>query len=254
MNGFLKHYAQPAFLLCVALLAFAAGGMSWVKYYFSLWLEKEPIELRKSFDDMDESKLAPFIVKDKTKIQSNDIIDSLGTKDYLEWVLVDSQAEKNSPVGSLLLFITYYGKADSVPHVPEECYTGGGYRKVSSVPITFELTDDGSENPGRSIPGRYVVFKKAGSEEWSDSQTFPVLYLFNVNRTYTNTRNEARFILGRNLRSKHSYFTKVEMVFNRTDKPPDQKAAMAVCNKLLSVLLPVLEQNHWPDKDDLTGR
>jgi hypothetical protein len=254
MKKLIKHYAQPAFLLCVVLLAFVAGGMSWVKHYFSLWLEKEPIELRKSLDDLDESKLAPFIVEDKIKIQSNDIIDSLGTKDYLEWVLVDSQAEQNGSVGPLLLFMTYYGKADSVPHVPEECYTGGGYRKVSSVPIEFEITDDNPESSGRSIPGRYVVFKKANTEIWSPRGSFPVLYLFNVNRAYTNTRTEARFILGRNLRSKHSYFSKIEMVFNRTDKPPEQEDAIAVCNKLLSVLLPVLEQDHWPDKDDLAGR
>jgi hypothetical protein len=253
MKKLIKHYAQPVFLLCVALLALVAGSMSWVKYYFSLWLEKEPIELRKSLDDIDESKLAPFIVKDKIKIQSNDIVDSLGTEDYIEWVLVDSQAEQNSPVGSLLLFITYYGKADSVPHVPEECYTGGGYRKVSSEPIRFELTGGNPESPGRSIPGRYVVFKKANSEIWSSRETFPVLYLFNVNRAYTNTRTEARFILGRSLRSKHSYFSKIEMVFNRTDKPPDEQAAIDVCNKLLSVLLPVLERSHWPDKDDLAG-
>jgi len=254
MNKFLKHYAQPAFLLCVALLAFVAGGMSWVKYYFKLWLDKPPIELTRPLDDLDESRLAPFIVKDKIKIQSNDIVDSLGTEDYLQWVLVDSQAEQNSPVGSLLLFITYYGKADSVPHVPEECYTGGGYKKDTSVPIKFELADGDPESPGRTIPGRYVVFKRANSEIWSSRETFPVLYLFNVNRTYTNTRTDARFILGRNLRNKHSYFSKIEMVFNRMDKPPDEEAAIAECNKLLSVLLPVLEQDHWPDKNDLAGR
>jgi hypothetical protein len=255
MKKLLKHYAQPAFLICVVLLAFVAGGMSWVKYYFKLWLDKAPIGLNKSLDDLDESKLAPFIVENKIKIQSNDIVDSLGTQDYLQWVLVDSQAEKNSTVGSLLLFITYYGKADSVPHVPEECYTGGGYKKVSSVPITFELPNaaEDQSSPVRKIPGRYVVFQRANSEIWSSRESFPVLYLFNVNRIYTNTRTDARFILGRNLRGKHSYFSKVEMVFNRMNKPPDEQAAIAVCNKLLSVLLPVLERDHWPDKDDLAG-
>ncbi len=256
MNSFLKHYAQPAFVLCVALLAFVAGGMSWVKSYFKLWLEKPPIELRKSLDDLDESRLSPFIVKEKIKIQSNDIVDSLGTEDYLECVLVDSQAEQNSPVSSLLLFITYYGKADSVPHVPEECYTGGGYRRVSSEPVTFELagTAGGRASSGRDIPGRYVIFRRANSDVWSSRESFPVLYVFNVNRTYTNTRTDARFILGRNLRGKHSYFSKVEMVFNRTNNPPDKATAIAVCEKLLGILLPVLEQDHWPGTNDLMGR
>ncbi len=253
MNRLLKYYAQPAFLLCVVLLAFVAGGMSWVKSYFKLWLEKEPVALKKSLDELDESKLGPFTVKEKRKIQSNDIVDSLGTEDYLEWVLVDSEADPQSSAGSLLLFITYYGKADSVPHVPEECYTGGGYRRESSDPITFEVpaTADSGTGPERKIPGRYVIFARANSKLWSSGLSFPVLYCFNVNRTYANTRTDARFILSKNIHGKHSYFCKIEMVFNQMRKLPDHAEAVATCEKLLSVLLPVLERDHWPDVNDL---
>lgn len=256
MNKISNHYLQPAFLVCVILLASVAAGMSWVKSYFSLWLVKEPIPIKKSLDELDESKLAPFVVKHKIEIPSNDLLDSLGTEDYLEWVLVDSQAEENDPGSSLLLFITYYGQADSVPHVPEECYTGGGYRKVSSVPITFELDypSEKQAGSGQQIPGRYVIFERANSDVWSRMDTFPVLYLFNVNQIYTNTRTGARVILGSNLRAKHSYFSKVELVFNRANKPPDKEAAIAICEKLLNILLPVLEQDHWPEKNDLMGR
>jgi hypothetical protein len=253
MNALLKYYAKPAFLLCVAVLALAASGMSLMQSYLKLWLEKEPIALKKSLDDLDESKLSPFTVKEKNRIQSNDIIDSLGTGDYLQWVLVDSEADPEDPASSLMLFITYYGKADSVPHVPEECYTGGGFSKVSSDPVTFEVTgmaDDGAGS-GRRIPGRYVIFERANSSMWLGSFSFPVLYTFNVNRIYANTRTDARFILGRNIRGKHSYFSKIEMIFNQMKDPPDQARAVATCEKLLSVLLPVLEQDHWPDMNDL---
>jgi len=256
MNGFLKHYAQPAFLLCVAVLALAASGMSLMQSYFKLWLEKEPIGLKKSLDDLDESRLGPFTVKEKNKIQSNDIIDSLGTQDYLQWVLVDSEADPQSSAGSLLLFITYYGKVDSVPHVPEECYTGGGFRKKSSDPVTFEVAGvaDDEADSGWKIPGRYVIFERGSSNVQSSGLSFPVLYLFNVNCAYANTRTDARLILGGNIRGKHSYFSKVEMVFNQFRNPPDQASATATCEKLLSVLLPVLEQDHWPDANDLMGR
>jgi hypothetical protein len=256
MNGFLKHYARPAFLLCVAVLALAASGMSLIQSYFKLWLEKEPIGLKKSLDDLDESRLGPFTVKEKIKIQSNDIVDSLGTEDYLQWVLVDNEADPQNSASSLMLFITYYGKADSVPHVPEECYTGGGFRKKSSDPITFEVAGvaDDERGSGRKIPGRYVIFARSGSSVRSSGLSFPVLYLFNVNCTYASTRNDARFILGRNIHGKHSYFSKVEMVFNQVRNPPDRASATTTCEKLLSVLLPVLEQDHWPDVNDLKGR
>jgi hypothetical protein len=256
MNGFVKHYAQPAFLLCAAVLALAASGISLMQSHFKLWLDKEPIGLKKSLDELDESKLGPFVVKQKIKIQSNDIVDGLGTQDYLQWVLVDSEADPESPAGSLLLFITYYGKADSVPHVPEECYTGGGFTKKSSDPITFRvagMADDGS-GADREIPGRYVIFTRENSSFLSSGLSFPVLYLFSVNRIYANTRTDARFILGKNIRGKHSYFSKVEMVFNQMRNSPDQASATKTCDKLLSVLLPVLEHDHWPGANDLMGQ
>ena len=156
--------------------------------------------------------------------------------------------------GSLLLFVTYYDKADAVPHVPEECYTGGGYRKVVSDPITFELPEATNDSSGEEIPGRYVVFNRANSSSFSSGYSFPVLYLFNVNCTYANTRTQARYVLGKNISNKHSYFSKVEMVFNQSSEPPDEADAIATCEKLLSVLLPVLEQDHWPDVDDLNGQ
>ena len=256
MNELLKHYSRPAFLLCVAVLAIAASGMSLMQYYFKLWLEKKPIALKKPLDKLDESKLGPFVVTEKNRISSNDIIDSLGTEDYLEWTLVDSEADPENPASTLLLFITYYGKADSVPHVPEECYTGGGFREDSSEPVTFEINrmNNDQTTSEERIPGRCVIFKRRGSDMWTSDMSFPVLYFFVVNGKYVNTRTDARFILGRNIRGKHSYFSKVEMVFNRIVGPPDQASAVKTCEKLLSLLLPVLEQDHWPDVNDLKGK
>jgi hypothetical protein len=255
MNKAVQCYMQPAFLICVAVLATAAGGMSLMKSYFKLWLEKEPIALKKSLDNLDESRLGPFVVKQEKKIQSNDIVDSLGTSDYIQWVLTDKEAKPDDPAGTFMLFITYYGKADSVPHVPEECYTGGGYRQIRSDPITFEVDRSvGDRTVPAQIPGRYVVFARTGSDPWALGSSFPVLYLFSVNGQYTNTRTEARLILGANLRGKHSYFSKIEMVFNQTRSQPDERSAIKSCGKLLTALLPVLEQDHFPDRQDLLGQ
>jgi hypothetical protein len=234
------------------VLALAASGLSIMQSRFKIWLNKEPIPPKKALDLLDESKLEPFTVISKEEITSNDIVDSLGTEDYLQWVLVDSDADPKSAVSKFLLFITYYGKADSVPHVPEECYTGGGFKKVTSDPITFRVSNTTDSNlSSKDIPGRYVTFTRANSELWSSGLSFPVLYLFNVNRDYTNTRTEARLILGKNIRGKHSYFSKVEIVFNQMGGQVDEDSAVKTTEKLLGVLLPVLEQDHWPDANDL---
>ncbi len=50
-----------------------------------------------------------------------------------------------------------------------------------------------------------------------------------------------------NLFRKHAYFCKIELVFNQSPASPTQETATAAGEKLLTVLLPLLEQEHWPD-------
>lgn len=250
MNNIVKQYTRPSFLLCAATLAVAAIGISLMPY-FKVWLEKEPIAIKKSLSELSNEDFGPFTVIKQVKIESQDIIDSLGTDDYTQLILQDTEAEPGSPSAVLMLFITYYGKADVVPHVPEECYTGGGYRKDVSDAIYFRL--DGDDGSKIKIPGRYVTFKRANSTMSISETSFPVLYLFSVNRGYANTRTQARYMLGKNIRGKHSYFCKVEMVFNQSRNPPQREDAVKTCDKLLEVLLPVLERDYWPDADALKG-
>ena len=37
------------------------------------------------------------------------------------------------------------------------------------------------------------------------------------------------------------------MAFNQSLTAPDEKETIKACESLLSVILPVLEKNHWPD-------
>lgn len=261
MNKTVKQYAQPAFLICLAVLLLAGWLISAVQSEKGLKIPfkegrikfnfvKEPIPPNKPLSQLDESKLKPFEVAEKHLIKDADILDSLGTKEYIQWTLLEKGQNSSDPSKYVTVFVTYYAKPDAVPHVPEECYTGGGYEKSSSDAITFNIAD--IRNPGqiRKIPGRIVTFSRAGASLTQSS--FPVLYFFNINGQYANTRTEARIILGKNLRGKHSYFSKVEIVFNKS-RVPDNDAAVKMAEKVLAVLLPVLEDEHWPTKEQLKG-
>ncbi|MHC4314185.1 MAG: hypothetical protein ACYSW3_17155, partial [Planctomycetota bacterium] len=131
------------------------------------------------------------------------------------------------------LFITYYGLSDRVPHVPEECYTGGGHQRLTSDSVTFEINEN---NTMRKIPARYLVFASTNSNNLGMDTKFPILYLFNVNESYANTRDEARFALNKNIFSKYSYFSKVEWKFFniRFNKLiyPGKEEAIAASQKL----------------------
>jgi len=249
MRDTLKIYLQPAFLICVGVLALAASSMSAVIRTFGIYLKNEPLPLKKSLDLLDEEDLAPYKVILKEKIENKEIVETLGTKDYIQWTLEDEQVPENSPVRRCSLFITYYSLPDRVPHVPEECYMGSGFQQLASESLSLEVKNDGFD---KTVPIRYLVFAKSDVGLWGESGKFPVLYLFSVNGEYANSREEARIFLNKNLFSKYSYFSKVEWKFFNMDLNkivyPNKTDAIEASKKLIRVLLPILEKEYWPEK------
>ncbi len=243
-------YFQPSFVMCAVVLAIAGGGMSIAIKRFGVYLEKTPLPLKKSLDLLDEGTLAAYKVIHRGKIENEQIVKELGTEDYIQWVLEDTDAAADSAVRKCSLFITYYELPDPrVVHVPDECYMGVGYQRLASDSVTFKINKDGSE---QNIPGRCLVFAGTDSSQWYNDTKFAVLYLFNVNGEYEGSRGAARVVLNKNIRGKHSYFSKVEwkffdMRFGQTIYP-SREEALTASQKLLAVILPILEKEHWPEE------
>ena len=214
---------------------------------FDLYLKKEPLPLKKSLDFLDENGLGHYKVLSKEKISNAEIVKALGTEDYIQWVLEDTSIEADSRLRYCSLFITYYELPDRVPHVPDECYVGVGYQRIDTDNLIFAVNVDGLDS---KIPGRYVVFGDSGSY-LQDSKKFAVSYFFKLNGRYAGSRNAARLILNENIRGKHSYFSKVEWKFYNNEFGqtvyPDKEEAILASGGLLDVILPILEQHHWPD-------
>jgi hypothetical protein len=247
-NEAYKAYMQPAFLICAAVLGIAGGGMSLAIKHFNMHFKKDPLSLKQSLDHLDANGLGPYRVVSKSRISEEDVVKELGTEDYIQWVLEDTDAPADSGVRKCLLFITYYGLPDIVPHVPEECYAGGGYQRLASENVKLELNVSGG---ARKLNGRYVVFGNQESTGWESAAEFPVLYVFRVNGEYANTRDKTRFILNKGIFERHSYFSKVEWKFFDTgfgqSTYPNKEEAIAASEKLLAVILPVLEKECWPE-------
>jgi hypothetical protein len=239
-----KPYLQPAFMVCVLLLAAASGGMSIAKNKFEMYLKKTPLPLKKSHELLDEDGMGSFKITAKQKIQNKEIVKALGTEDYIQWVVEDLEAPSDSAVKKFLLFITYYHMPDRVPHVPEECYTGGGFQKISSDGIVFKFSAD---NSNINVPARQLVFANKDPGYFQKLTEFPVLYFFKVNGEYSNSRGDARTILNKNIFGPSSYFSKVEIVFNQQGVTPANEEAVAASEKLVNVILPALENKFWPD-------
>lgn len=250
MKEILKHYTQPAFLICTAVLLIAAGGMSAAISYLGLKFLKEPLPLKKSFDNLNDAALSPWKVIDRSKIENKDILDQLGTEDYIQCVLEDTTAAVTSPVRYCSLFITYYtGNPDQVPHVPEECYLGGG-KILTELPkeLNFSVLINGKS---QNVSARWLSIGNKAEDIMQGDTTFGVLYFFKVNGVYAGNRDAARRVMQTNFFSKYSYFSKFEWYFFNRSKAeahyPTKEEAAAASQKLLSVILPVLEKEYWPD-------
>ena len=151
-----------------------------------------------------------------------------------------------SSAGKVMLFVTYYRLPDRVPHVPEECYTGGGYQLLDTEAVTFRLSRGHGQDEWE-IPGSYLVFGRSGVSTDLVAPKFPVLYLFRVNGEYAGSRDRARLTLNKNIFGPSSYFCKVELVFNQSISAPTKAEAVAVSERLLALVLPQLTTVHWPD-------
>lgn len=262
-----KSFLEPSFLACILLLGLAASLKGTIIKLTGASFEKLPIPLLNPFEELGESELLPFEAIHKSRIQNRDILESLGTEEYLQWTLLDPNQPIDSPVRYCSVFITYYtGNPDMVPHVPDECYVGGGNRRLSGemihIPVDFKTQ---AKFPQQSSPlivselqgitnigAQYVVFSRMETTSLIPIEhKFSVQYFFKANDEYAASRTETRAILGKNFFNKYSYFSKVEWNFYGTDYSgriyPDKQQTIEASQKLLSVLLPVLERDHWPD-------
>ncbi len=250
MKDFLKNYLQLPFLISFVLLLSFAGGMSYFKSHQGIMLVKKPLFLKKPFDMLDEKLLEPYKVLEKSKIDNKDVLESLGTEEYLQWTLEDMTVDALSPVKDCTVFVTYYtGNPDQVPHVPEACYTGGGQEINEKFAIDLNVGDVNLPGIGKDgkIPATGLIFSRKSTEIWQASTKFPVIYFFKVNGQYKGNRTSTRVALG-DLTSQYSYFSKVEIkFFSSRGLSPEMPQATEATEKLLKILLPVLEKNHWPD-------
>ncbi|MCI0499022.1 MAG: hypothetical protein L0Y36_05005 [Planctomycetales bacterium] len=254
-SSMLKSYLKPSFVVCTAVLLTAAIAKETVIRVLGVQMTKERIELQRPLDEFKGDVLSPYAVKEKAQIQNRDVLESLGTEEYLQWILEDTEAVPAGPTRYCSLFITYYtGNPDMVPHVPDECYVGGGNERKSGQTVTLEIP---GTDPMRKIGFQYVMFGRIGDMAMTD-ENFSVQYFFHANGKYCADRTGARLVLGSNWLSKYSYFCKVEWKFYGIDSfgwiYPNQEQTLQASQKLLAKLLPELESHHWPNWEAINAK
>ncbi|MEM8758463.1 MAG: exosortase-associated EpsI family protein, partial [Planctomycetota bacterium] len=106
------------------------------------------------------------------RIESAEVIEELGTTNYLNRVFVEKDPGEGLEPRVVELHLAYYtGQIDTVPHVPERCFIGGGMQRAAeSTEIPLEL-DRSRWLPDPNAPeGTEPVFTARTSTKWSDSR------------------------------------------------------------------------------------
>lgn len=257
-------YIVPVVLLLLSAVGFGAGIRM-----AGIYLQKFPIQA----PDNRSVRAIPNITASweqigQDRIEKAEVQESLGTENYVTRTFKErNPADPRNP-GIIELHIAYYtGMIDTVPHVPDRCFIGGGMSILSSarlVPIPLNqsewtLDQDVPESmkghvyrapavnqhgaiiervrlprDPQSIELNVSRYKAPGTADRPEGMELTAGYFFIANGG-TVARAERVRLLAFNLEDDYAYYMKVQ-VSSPLVKSAEELAALA--GRLLDELLP----------------
>ena len=232
-----SEFLGPPFLVAVGLLGAAALLAGPVASRWDMRLSKEALPLKKPLGAFEPTALYPYRVVERQVLEPA-VEDALDTREYLNWVLEDTSVSGDHPLRYVHLFVTYYtGGSNLVPHVPDVCYLGSGYRPKQQ----HENRQVTLNPPGGSavLPVRLCTFVKTAV---FNRDELSVVYTFFANGGFFNTRTGVRLAIN-DPTDTYAFFSKVEVSFPRATREQSLEGAARVFERVV----PVLMSDHWPD-------
>ncbi|MBX3395916.1 MAG: hypothetical protein KF841_11180 [Phycisphaerae bacterium] len=230
------------FVLGFSVLLAATVSIQAAKSRGWLYIIKKPLSILKPLSDMNRSALAPYGVVEMAPL-SPELIQELGTTEYLNWILREPGVRSRSNQ-DVTLSITYYTNVqDQVPHVPEECYfQSGNFTAAGDTSMMFHCVSLGAD-----VAVRRLAFYRAG-EMVKKSYVY---YTICVNGEFCSDRTTVRTHMA-NPFDTHLYYSKVEIAFDQT-LPKNEPELDEKARQLFDKVLPELVKAHWPPKGSERG-
>jgi hypothetical protein len=133
---------SPAFIVALAVLVVGAVAMQVSIARMEIVLRKLPIYAKDNIPFRTIAPSAPGWERvGQDTVLSKEVIEELGTENYLSRVY---RGEVNGKPILVELHLAYYtGMIDTVPHVPERCFVGGGMvqdgnTRFVDIPLDFD--------------------------------------------------------------------------------------------------------------------
>ncbi|MBL8885835.1 MAG: exosortase/archaeosortase family protein [Phycisphaerales bacterium] len=279
---------RPSYLLSLAIMVVCGAGMTAGIHYAGIHLRKKPIEAPGNRALISLPTETPHWKQVGTdKLESAEVEETLGTKNYITRNFIRKDRKPDEQPIELQLHAAYYtGGVDTVPHIPERCYVGGGMTALRTEVLPLKLDASlWSPHTGASNSEKSGWFRQR-VPNWSpdgagSSVTLPrepetmklritefaatnnvkgpklyAGYLFVANGGHVSSAEEVR-LLAFDLKSDYAYYLKVQFT-SRTVQSPEELADQA--SSLMGELLPEImrcvpdwvevEAGNYPVKED----
>ncbi|MBZ0172334.1 MAG: hypothetical protein K8E66_08150, partial [Phycisphaerales bacterium] len=138
-----KGLYTPAFFVALAILVVSAVGFGRVISAYGFHLRKEailPPDGRLLINIPTESE--SWVQEGPDDIMDAEVLETLGTENTVSRVYIEKNPADPSNPRAINFHAAYYtGMIDTVPHVPDRCFVGGGLQK-SSTSVVLDLPMD----------------------------------------------------------------------------------------------------------------
>ena len=259
MSSIKRLTRQPSFIVAFIVLLLAAVGLNAATQFMKIHFKKLPVPLARPLDTI-PAMIGTWICISKDQL-SDDVQQELATDKYVMRYYINTAVIQKEDVASferknnreamellahlrtkyrgkldraiISFAVTYYtGKADTVAHIPERCYTADGFEPTDIKTERWDLRD--KQSPDGNLDVRYISFEdQAGTQRVSRN----VAYFFHANGAYTSDPTVVRIAL-QNLFRKYGYYAKIELMVQ--DK--DREASAEAMRSFLVYALPEIEK------------
>lgn len=255
-------------LLTAAFLSVAAIGLTAGLQAANIHLTKRPVHPQSGLTVQAlPRQTASWEQIGRDRIESAEIQEELGTENYVSRTYRQKTATDGPPKRVELHAAYYTGSVDTVPHVPDRCFVGGGMQIAGAtvnVPLELDSSawrlDDSAEvselwqgqiyrvrisNDSRNAPGQYVRLPRRPHEIKLRCTPFTTPhgdrlvagYFFIANGGHVPGADGVR-LLAFDLKSDYAYYLKVQFTSFDVQSPEElAEVASDLLGELLGELM-----------------
>ena len=269
MESVKRVFAQPAFLAAFVVLFVAAMSLNAATQFMKLYFKKDPVQLDRQLETI-PAALGPWVQVSVDQTLSHEMLDVLGTKQYVFRDYVDSRVvpadtiaafkdktdhergyllarvQRENPAAVVRVGVTYYtGMVDTVAHIPDRCYVADGFVPDVKETPTWELRD----KDGQTFRTAVTSIHFEDSTPQRGSVTRNVVYFFHCNGGFEHDAISGVRMRLQNLFERSAYYAKVEVMTEMSNR----ERSDATIRDFLCNLIPEV-QRCLPDWEQVKAR